>query len=231
MKVNLLIIIFLTSLVSCSVTQNQKNNLKNELTQILKSDQELRELFMPDLKVERKKEILEYYKINESDFQKQGWKITEKNDSINLRKTEKIIKRYGYPGKNLVGTKLSTAVWYVIQHSKLPVIEKYFPLIVKANENGDLEKQHVAMMEDRMLMYQGKEQIYGTQGAGRLFVNPETKEEKWTNFIWPIQNPENVNALRNSMNIKMSIEDYAKSIGMDYEIKYTIQEIEKLTKK
>ena len=66
---------------------------------------------------------------------------------------------------------------------QLPVIEKYFPLIVKANENGDLEKQHVAMMEDRMLMYQGKEQMYGTQGAGRLFVNPETKKEEWTNFI------------------------------------------------
>lgn len=231
MKAKLLIIIFLTSVASCSVTQNQKTNLKNELSQILKSDQELRELFMPDLTLKRKKEILEYYKISENDFQKQGWKITETNDSINLRKTEKIIKRHGYPGKDLVGTKLTTAVWYVIQHSKLPIIEKYFPLFIKANENGDLDKQHIAMMEDRMLMYQGKEQIYGTQGAGRLFINPETKEEKWTNFIWPIQNPENVNALRNSMNIKMSMEDYAKSIGMDYGKKYTIQEIEKLTKK
>lgn len=231
MKAKLLIIIFLTAVVSCSVTQNQKTNLKNELSQILKSDQELRELFMPDLTLKRKKEILEYYKISETDFQKQGWKITETNDSINLRKTEKIIKRHGYPGKDLVGTKLTTAVWYVIQHSKLPIIEKYFPLIIKANENGDLDKQHIAMMEDRMLMYQGKEQIYGTQGAGRLFINPETKEEKWTNFIWPIQNPKNVNALRNSMNIKMSMEDYAKSIGIDYGKKYTIQEIEKLTKK
>ena len=231
MKIKLTIITFLALLTSCSVTQNQKDKLKSELTQILKSDQELRELWTPDLRPERKYEILQTYKISESEFQKQGWKITEKNDSINLLKTEKIIKKYGYPGKELVGEKLSNAVWYVIQHSKLPIIEKYFPLMIKAQENGDLSKQQIAMMKDRMLMYQGKEQIYGTQGAGRLFVNPETKKEEWTNFIWPIENPEKVNELRTSMDIKMSIEEYAKSMGIDYSKKYTLKEIEKLTKK
>lgn len=174
---------------------------------------------------------MQTYKISENEFQKQGWKITETNDSINLIKTEKIIKKYGYPGKELVGSELSTAVWYVIQHSKLPIIEKYFPLMLKAEKNGDLSKKHIAMMKDRMLMYQGKEQIYGTQGAGRLFINPETKKEEWTNFIWPIQNPENVNVLRDSMGIKMSIEEYAKSMGIDYSKKYTIEDIERLTKK
>ncbi len=231
MKILLTIIVFSAFLTSCSVTQNQKNNLQNQLTEILKSDQDLRELFTPNLTLQRKNEILQTYDISESEFQKQGWKLTEKNDSINLIKTEKIIKKYGYPGQELVGTELNTAVWYVIQHSKLPVIEKYFPLIKKANENGDLSKRHIAMMEDRMLMYQGKEQIYGTQGAGRLFVNPETQKEEWTNFIWPIKNPEKVNELRNSMDIKMSIEEYAKSMGIDYSKKYTIEEINKLTKK
>ncbi len=33
------------------------------------------------------------------------------------------------------------------------------------------------------------------------------------------------------MNIKTSIEDYAKSMGIDYSKKYTLDEIEKLTKK
>ncbi|MCO4303770.1 DUF6624 domain-containing protein [Riemerella anatipestifer] len=183
------------------------------------------------MKPERKNEILKSYNISEDKFQKLGWNLTTKNDSLNLIKVEKIIKKYGYPGKKLVGEKLNTAAWYVIQHSKLPVIEKYYPLMIKASENGDLGKQHIAMMKDRMLMYQGKEQIYGTQGAGRLFINPETKKEEWVNFIWPIKNPEKVNELRKSMNIKTSIEDYAKSMGIDYSKKYTLDEIEKLTKK
>jgi len=216
---------------SCAVSQNKKDDLKQELTEILQSDQELRELFTPNITVERKTEILIKYKISEEDFNKRNWKITEENDSLNLIKIEKIIKKYGYPGKTLVGEKQSTAVWYVVQHSKLSTIEKYFPLMEKANKNGDLKDTHIAMMKDRMLMYQGKEQIYGTQGAGRLFINPKTKEEEWTNFIWPIKNWKEVNELRKSVGFNETIEEYAKSLEMDISKKYTIEEIESLTKK
>ncbi|WP_317130285.1 DUF6624 domain-containing protein [Chryseobacterium sp.] len=141
------------------------------------------------------------------------------------------MKKYGYPGKALVGDTLNTAVWYVIQHSELPIIEKYFPLIEQANKKGEVQTRHVAMMKDRMLMYQGKEQIYGTQGAGRLIIDPETHKEEWINFIWPIKNPEKVNELRRSVGIQMPVEEYAKSMEIDYSKKYTIEEIEKLKKK
>ena len=201
MKIKLTIITFLALLTSCSVTQNQKDKLKSELTQILKSDQELRELWTPDLSPERKNEILQTYKISESEFQKQGWKITEKNDSINLLKTEKIIKKYGYPGKELVGEKLSNAVWYVIQHSKLPIIEKYFPLMIKAQENGDLSKQQYAMMKDRMLMDEGKPQIYGSQiENGKLYK---------------LENPETVNERRKEMGME-PIEDYLRRFNLEF---------------
>ena len=230
-KTNLLMLFLFSFLISCGVTQSQKENLKNELSQILKSDQELRELFTPNITPQRKLEILDKYRISESEFQKLRWKITEQNDSINVLKTENIIKKYGYPGKKLVGDMLNTAVWYVVQHSKLPIIEKYFPLMIKANQKGDLSNRHLAMLKDRMLMYQGKEQTYGTQVAGRIFVNPETKKEEWIDFIWPIKNPDKDNELRSSMDIKMTIEEYAKSMGIDYSKKYSIDEIEKLTKK
>ncbi|WP_228411698.1 hypothetical protein [Chryseobacterium sp.] len=42
---------------SCAVTIKQKDALKNELAQILKSDQELRELFTTDISAERKKKF------------------------------------------------------------------------------------------------------------------------------------------------------------------------------
>lgn len=224
-------VLFLLILNSCSVSQNQKEELSYELTQILHSDQELRELFTPDLTPIRKTEILEKNQITEADFEKYSWKLTEKNDSLNLIKVEKIIKKNGYPGKKMVGNQLSTAVWYVIQHSELPVMEKYYPLITKACEEGDLDQKYAAMMEDRILMYQGKEQIYGTQGAGRLFINPETKQEEWTNFLWPIKNPETVNERRKSVGINVTIEDYLKSLGPDFKKTFTIEEVEKLTKK
>lgn len=99
----------------------------------------------------------------------------------------------------------------------------------KANKAGDLKNIHIAMMKDRMLMYQGKEQIYGTQGAGRLLTNPETNKKEWINFIWPIKNWEEVNALRKSVGFEHTIEEYAQSLSLDVTKKYTVEEIERLT--
>lgn len=87
------------------------------------------------------------------------------------------------------------------------------------------------MMKDRMLMYEGKRQLYGTQVAGRLFVDSVTKEKVWTNFIWSIEDWENINEIRNTMDITTSIEEYANAMGVDYTKKYTLEEIENLTEK
>lgn len=209
----------------------EKHRLKEELRAILKSDQELRELFISKTTAERKKQILNNYAISNEEFQELGWAITLKNDSINLAKIEKIIKKYGYPKRSIVGDSLHTATWYVIQHSKLPIIEEYFPLIEKANKNGDLEDAYVALMKDRMLMYQQKEQIYGSQVAGRLFVNADTGKEEWTNFIWPVADWNQVNQLRKSAGITHTIEEYAQSMGLKELKKYTITEIQEKTKK
>lgn len=223
--------LLLTFFISCSVSKIQKENLKSELALILKSDQDLRELFSDSIVPERKKELLDIYKISDEDFKTRGWEITQENDSINLIKVESIISTFGYPGKKMVGDKLNTAAWFVIQHSKPPVIKMHFPLIEKAGKKGDLERIYVAMMQDRMLMYDGKEQIYGTQIAGRLFVDPETKQEEWKTFVWPIKSWENVNELRKSVGFKNSIEDYCKLMNLENPRKYSLEEIEKLTKK
>jgi hypothetical protein len=42
-------------------------------------------------------------------------------------------------------------------------MKKYFPQIEEAVKNGDLSKQQYALMKDRILMDEGKPQIYGSQ--------------------------------------------------------------------
>lgn len=68
-------------------------------------------------------------------------------------------------------------------------------------------------MEDRYLMYQGKEQIYGTQGTTSLF-----KSGKNESFIWPIQNPERVNQRRKKAGFSQTIEEYAKRFQINYRV-------------
>ena len=231
MKFSYIFILIAIILNSCGVREKKINNLKTELSEILKSDQGIRELFSSNLTKERRLEIFKIYNISEEDWNTRGWKIADERDSLNLIKVEKIINKFGYPGKDLVGKPLNKAVWYVIQHSKLETIERYFPLIEKAGLENQIYKTEVAMMNDRMLMYQGKEQIYGTQGAGRLLIDPKTKAEHFTNFIWPIKDYNNVNNIRKEIGFEMTMEEYAKAMGIDYSKRYTLEEIKELTKK
>lgn len=133
-KMGFLNLVFLSFLTFCSVSHIRKERLIAELSQILKSDQELRELFTFSITPERKRQILKAHGITENEFRECGWKLTETNDSLNLVKVERIVKDFGYPGKALIGSDRSTTVWYVVQHSKLDVMQQYCPLIVEVQK-------------------------------------------------------------------------------------------------
>lgn len=71
--------------------------------------------------------------------------------------------------------------WLVIQNSPLELQEKYLPLFKKAAQNGDIPLSNVAMMEDRINMFQGKPQKYGSQIVdGRLWkLQDESMVDQW----------------------------------------------------
>jgi len=106
----------------------------------------------------------------------------------------------------MVGEPTNTVAWYVLQHSNK--ISEYLPIIKKAGEEGEIPMNLVAMMEDRYLMNEGMPQVYGTQGR-----MDDSKE-----YIWPIDDPENVNTRREQAGFDTTIEEYAKQLfGPDFE--------------
>jgi hypothetical protein len=139
---------------------------------------------------------------------------------VKYKRVEEIIAKYGYPGKALVGTPENRAAWIVIQHSSPQVIQKYLPTLREAVKNGDLDRQSLALTEDRNLMYQGKKQIYGSQ-----FFEANGKPA-----FWPIENSEKVNELRKEAGFVQTIEEYSKDLyGKDFQYKiYTLEEVKKL---
>jgi len=102
--------------------------LISQLTQIIHDDQELRSKYDFDkLSKDEKDEI---------------WVEIDKVDSINLIKVESILKKYGYPTKEMVGYELVTAPWYVLHHqSDLTVRDKYESMIAE-NLGGGLLKTY-----------------------------------------------------------------------------------------
>jgi len=229
MKSIKLTLIILSIIFSSCKGENEINSkeikinveLKSKLETILKKDQGIREIVNGNLSNERKVKLLSELNLKETDIEgNKKFELMREIDSLNLLETENIIKNYGYPGKSLVGEPANKAVFYVIQHSDK--LDKYLPLIRKAAENGDISKTSLALAEDRNLMYQGLEQIYGTQIKGQA-----NKKGEWIYYLWPIRNIDSINIWRKEVGIEQTLEEYLKEMDVEFKL-YKINELKDL---
>ncbi|CAA9230003.1 MAG: hypothetical protein AVDCRST_MAG56-909 [uncultured Cytophagales bacterium] len=149
-------------------------------------------------------------------------------DASNLQRLEQIMGQYGYPGKTLVGEPTNVAAFYIIQHS--PKIKQYIPLIEAAARKGELPFYEYAKMQDRLLMQEGKEQIYGTQGRGFVTKGADGRPGPMQMFIWPIKDPKNVNQRRKEAGFTDTVEENARRLGIEYKV-MTLEEAKALEKK
>ena len=213
-------------IINCASQTPINQELKKELAQILFTDQIYRELHDPRITDARRLEIARLTNHTPEDLQKNLYFIMKDTDSANLARVEKIVEQYGYPGKTLVGEPENKAVFYVIQHmpDKIP---QYYPLIEEAAKKGELPFRLAAMMLDRMLAEQGKEQIYGTQIYSRRITNKETGKEENFMYVVPIKDPQNVNQRRKEAGFDTTVEEYAKDLGVNYK-EYTYEELKKI---
>ena len=101
MRQILLIVIFFCSL-SCFAQSSDIRQLKMQLDSILLTDQGIREYHDTKTSEPRKDTLSRLLGYTRNDLTERGWKIWQTIDSINLVKVEKIISKYGYPGKSLV---------------------------------------------------------------------------------------------------------------------------------
>lgn len=203
--------------------QKVNETLKKELDEIMTVDQGYRMLFDSEITQEKKEKLLKDLNIDKEEFEKKSWQLVAEHDSLNMQKIENIIAQYGYPGKTLVGEPTNQAAWYVIQHSTK--IGKYLPLIKEAGKKKEIPFTWVAMMEDRYLMNENKEQIYGTQGKGEMTKDKDGKQI-FINFVWPVKDLKNVNKRRKEAGFDSTIEENAQRMfGKDFKFEpYTLQQ-------
>ena len=122
--------------------------------------------------------------------------ITPRQEALDrklIAELEAIIQRYGWPTVSMVGKKANNAAFLILQHADTKLQKKYFPLLKEAAAKKEANPADAAMMEDRILMADGKKQIYGTQ----LTINDQTK--KWT--VYQIEDEQNVDARRASVGL------------------------------
>ncbi|HXG68543.1 MAG TPA: DUF6624 domain-containing protein [Blastocatellia bacterium] len=76
-----------------------------------------------------------------------------------------IMEEYGWPGCSLVGEDGEEAAWLIAQHAigDPPLQRRGLELIRQAAAQGETPAWQAAMLEDRIRMFEGKPQLYGTQ--------------------------------------------------------------------
>ena len=84
-------------------------------------------------------------------------------DASNLARMKEIVREHGWPGPELVGRDGSEAAFLLVQHADLDFQKQILPFVESAYKGGELKGEDYALLLDRVLVKQGKPQVYGTQ--------------------------------------------------------------------
>ncbi|MDB5155148.1 MAG: DoxX family protein [Mucilaginibacter sp.] len=210
MKKTITALLILVSYTACG--QHKINLvLKKQLDSVRVLDQKYRDTLMQLMNPQKADSTVKSFSFDIGQANTHYWKLQNRLDSLNVVFIESVFKKYGYPGKTLVDTPANEAAWYIIQHSNK--IHQYMPMMKKAADENELPYRLYAMMLDRELMNQGKEQIYGTQVACQKFKNSGNQC-----IVWPIKDPDKVNQRRRMAGFSSTVEQNAKRLGVVYRV-------------
>lgn len=145
---------------------------------------------------------------------KAHWKIIDEKDSVNLIKVKSILDKYGWLGADVVGKQGNLTLFLVIQHADQATQEKYLPVMREAVKNGKAQGSHLALLEDRVAIGQGKKQIYGSQ----IGTDMETKQY----YVLPLSDPDNVDKRRTGVGLQ-PLAEYVQR----WQIKWDIEQYKK----
>jgi len=99
----------------------------------------------------------------------------------NASRLRQMIAVFGWPGIALVGEKGAKAAWRIALHSisEPAFMRQCRDMLDAASQNGDSPRWQFAIIDDRIRVYEGRPQRYGTQlrmGANGLEPHPIENE-------------------------------------------------------
>ena len=178
----------------CSrIEANFNQELRRRLMEIRKSDQEVRHEFLNAYKSQPVDSVLTRSLL-------QQMQIIDKK---NLEEIKIIIEEFGWPNKDLVGDEC-ISIWLVIQHSDVETQKWALPYLKEGAKNRDIDASAIAMLEDRILVNSGRNQIYGTQ-----FYREELNGQNTLRF-YPIEDMQNLNKRRAEVGLDTFEEEFER---------------------
>lgn len=111
-------------------------------------------------------EILEMARVDQEMRRalRDGGTYDRELDRRNADRMRWIVDEIGWPGASLVGEQAAHCAWLLVQHAghDLVFMERCLALM-KAMPSGEVRSSDIAYLEDRVAMFNGHPQRYGTQ--------------------------------------------------------------------
>jgi len=183
-----------TDAAASQATATEYEALKNELLAMRESDQKFRDAAP--------------LSITPTEAEVAIIKQQDAIDRANMARLEQIVKKYGWPGISQVGELASSAAFLIVQHAGLDEQRRFFPILKAAVAQRNARADQAAMLEDRILLREGRNQLYGTQ----VRSGPDTAGKL---VLHPIDDERNVDARRASVGLP-PLAQYLKAFGIDY---------------
>jgi hypothetical protein len=107
----------------------------------------------------------------------------------NADRLAEILDIHGWPTNGMVGAEAARRAWLIAQHAdrQLDLQRRALALMAAAVEAGEADPAQLGMLHDRLLVNEGRPQIYGTQIAGVVNGAP---------VPWPCVDPERMDERR-----------------------------------
>jgi hypothetical protein len=154
-------------------------------------------------------------KLNSDPVLKEGFMNVSgrmvRGDFERTRRLKEIVAKYGWPGRSLVGTEGAAAAYLLIAHAvKDPAtgapdaeFQRLSVDLMGKLPPGEVENTQFASLTDRVLLYEGKKQLYGMM---------LTRNEKNEKVPQPIEDEANVDKRRAKLGLP-PLDDYLRSEG------------------
>ncbi|MEJ1239262.1 DUF6624 domain-containing protein [Chryseolinea sp. T2] len=136
------------------------------------------------------------------------YRIIRRTDSLNVIKVTGILDKHGWVGNELVGDRAMDAISMVMHHADLKTALKYLPLLKEAVDRKTLPPVYLALMEDRIAVGEGREQLYGSQ----IGYNEETKQY----YVMALKDPEDVDKRREAVGLG-PMSDFTRMYGFKWD--------------
>jgi len=199
-----------SSSVAQEVGDEKEPELRAELMRLVKDDQKIRGefnkfrrehgLFGIDNKSLNEK--LDKDSALKKEFDDLALQMQQFDDGRLVRMKE-IIAKYGWPGRSLVGTEAATSAYLIVSHAVRDVVFQRSALeAMKKLPQCEVENTQLASLTDRVLLAEGKKQLYGTM----IFVKPDG-----TFAPNPIEDEANVDKRRGELGLQTLAEYIRRS--------------------